>query len=1006
MRTMDKVRAAASAIAERVRLAATAGLTFGGDRDLYATLGYDRQILPVQYRHRYERNGIATTIVEAFPNATWRGYPEIIEDEDPEVTTEFEERWKEFQERLQVWSVLRSADILSGLGHYAVVLIGAPGRFEDPLPDRLSLDSIRYLQPYGEEDAKVLLYDENSDSERYGQPVEYSLVRTSSNVKLGGKTPRVHWTRMLHVADGALSDKVYGQPRLRKVWNWLDDLEKVTGGGSEAFWRRVHQGMHLDLDSEEPLGTDELKKLEDEADAMIHQMRRMLATRNTKIQMLGSDVSPFNNQVTSLLSLISGATGIPQRILLGSERGELASTQDRENWNDKVSDRQTEYVAPRMIRPLVDLLTSRRALPEPESYEVRWPKKGALSETQKVDVAEKASKLPPNVITPAEIRDHYLGLEPLEEDELDPLAEQDEDGDDMTEDENDELLQESGVRSAAASLHAVADRHRSSVNNVVTRAVERARRAMDVTTLAQAVEDDRVDEVVSPVLAVMVSELMDGLSSALLTVVDAAGTSAARSSFRSSSGLRVAKVTVSFDRSSSQATAFAKRHAAELVTDISADTRRSISKVVTRGVQEGRTPDSIARELRSVIGLSSRDEDAVANLRRELRAKPGALIRRSGIKVRVPARGFSDKRINELSKKYADSLLRKRADTIARTETIRASNEGQRLLWRQARSEGLIGDNARRKWIVTKDDRLDKTVCRPMSGQKVGIDDFFVLPDGSQVMSPPAHARCRCAQVLTFARARRRAASECRVPAGGPGGGQFSECGGSAGGSAASAAFSSAPDGNSKAWVKEHQDLYDNDPEFRAAADAATLFTQGDYAQISRSGTGSPTGLDPGKEMSGAPGADYRNFFKGQKVEDGTKVTWKEGADALGKVVDENRVSETIYRGLMGQDAYMTFQDLKEGQTLDIAGLTSFTTDSSIADKFSKGRGPGQYRLQSGSPRTIIEIQGGAPGVKVGALSPYKQKEVITRGKFTVVHNIEHNNEYARTVVLKFDGAV
>jgi hypothetical protein len=74
------------------------------------------------------------------------------------------------------------------------------------------------------------------------------------------------------------------------------------------------------------------------------------------------------------LDLIAATTNIPKRILLGSERGELASTQDSENWNAFVEERQSEHCEPRIVRPFVTRLVDVGVLPAPtDCYEVRWP---------------------------------------------------------------------------------------------------------------------------------------------------------------------------------------------------------------------------------------------------------------------------------------------------------------------------------------------------------------------------------------------------------------------------------------------------------------------------------------------------------------------------------------------------------------------------------------------------------------------------------------------------------
>ena len=40
---------------------------------------------------------------------------------------------------------------------------------------------------------------------------------------------KVHWTRVIHIAESTLENPIYGIPRLRPVYNRLMDIEKVTG---------------------------------------------------------------------------------------------------------------------------------------------------------------------------------------------------------------------------------------------------------------------------------------------------------------------------------------------------------------------------------------------------------------------------------------------------------------------------------------------------------------------------------------------------------------------------------------------------------------------------------------------------------------------------------------------------------------------------------------------------------------------------------------------------------
>lgn len=417
----------ASILANRVELVNTSGFQYGRRRDMFKTLGYPRKLVPRDLYDRFRRGEVAARVVEAPVDATWRGTVELVENEDPNTKTPFEEAWETLNRRFNIWGVMRRADLIAGMNRFSVILIGMPGHLNVPAdmitPNGLLTSSdLLYFTPYSEKDAAVETLDITPNSSRFGLPIFYTMTRLSAPLAglAASQARRVHWSRVIHVAENLLDDHVYGLPRMERVWNRLDDLDKVAGGGSEAYWRRADPGRQWDIDPtlipdvNSAEGQQEIAGLKELMEKFTHDLERNVITRGVTLKQLPASVSNFAPSVTAIMSLISAGTGIPLRILMGSEAGHLASTQDRENWSERISDRRKEFAEPNIVRPMVDRLINLGILPAPSKYEIVWPEIEELTEESKLDLAGKAAdinqKMGREVITGEEIRDQYLGM--------------------------------------------------------------------------------------------------------------------------------------------------------------------------------------------------------------------------------------------------------------------------------------------------------------------------------------------------------------------------------------------------------------------------------------------------------------------------------------------------------------------------------------------------------------------------------------------------------------------
>lgn len=445
------IRAAASVILQRMQFLRQAGITFHGMRDLYEILGYKRLLTNRDYRDRYARGGIAGTIVDCRPDATWRGNVDVVEDMDSQIDTPFEKAWARLNKKHQVQAKLHRADKLSQLSTYSVLLIGAPdGNLFDPLPKGNGTpDKLLFLSAFSggggpggdansrtvalDADCTIFEFETDTKSPRFALPKSYQLKRTDISSPTLARP--VHWSRIVHVAENCLWDEVYGRPALERVWNLLDDLDKVTGGGAEAFWLRANQGLHVNVDKDVQFSSDksreqQMAELKQQIEDYAHQQARMIRSRGVDITPLGSDVANFESPAEAVLTQIAGSVRIPKRILVGSEAGEMASTQDRDNWEDQIVGRQLQHAGPYIVRRLVDRLLEYNYLPPPskgiDEYDVRWPGAQRLSEEEKykgckawaeVNASMKNAGLEP-VFLGAEMRKKWYMYDPITKEQI------------------------------------------------------------------------------------------------------------------------------------------------------------------------------------------------------------------------------------------------------------------------------------------------------------------------------------------------------------------------------------------------------------------------------------------------------------------------------------------------------------------------------------------------------------------------------------------------------------
>lgn len=184
-----------------------------------------------------------------------------------------------------------------------------------------------------------------------------------------------------------------------------------------------------------------------------------------------------------------------------------------------------------------------------------------------------------------------------------------------------------------------------------------------------------------------------------------------------------------FNLTNRHALRFLEGRGAELVRNITAETRagvRAIVRDMIRGGAGTKNVGSAVSKLGDLVGLSERDTRAVISR--------VAAMRTQGVSESVIARE---------QQKMVDRYLERRGHLIARTEGMRAEAEGVMSAWKQATDDGLLPKGATRKWIAEGPNVC--VVCLDLEKlAPVGLDQPFFTKEHGAIWAPPAHPACRC----------------------------------------------------------------------------------------------------------------------------------------------------------------------------------------------------------------------------------------------------------------------
>lgn len=321
--------------------------------------------------------------------------------------------------------------------------------------------------------------------------------------------------------------------------------------------------------------------------------------------------------------------------------------------------------------------------------------------------------------------------------------------------------------------------------------------------LAKAVRDLIKDHVASVDLAKLEDALKNGRTYQVMEIigqVDPVKAQAVRDALQNAvwqgGGLAVAQAPAlnearfAFNRLNPALITWLEGYSLNLIRDIETGTRAAVRQALVDGMTKGVNPIQQARQIKQAVGLTENQAKSVANYRKELEtfhlkrsAKRWGLgnerSQLSGVQVMpvdpktgkpkdgIEARRLRDQRydgklqramdqrkplkpeeIDKMVDRYQERMIQNRARTIARSESLRATNVGVHEAWRQAIEDRKVsGSLVRKRWVLAKDERTCKIctgIFKAQPKRGIPLEALFANPNGEPLKGPIAHPNCRC----------------------------------------------------------------------------------------------------------------------------------------------------------------------------------------------------------------------------------------------------------------------
>lgn len=352
----------------------------------------------------WRRGGVAYGAVSKLVWNCWKTNPTVVEGGEENTTTDettLEGEFAKLAKDLRLWKAFRRADELRLVRRYsALILFYADETSQDWASE---VKAGRRLVEVRAVSSKALTIGPQDDNGR----IQYWIYQETNRQGDAVAQKNIHPDRIFILGDSAPDALGWLEP----VYNDLVSLEKLCGGGGESFLKNASRQLSIEFEKDVDLAG--LAQMYGVAASELHEVfqdvaRDMNRGNDVVMALQGGKVTPITSAVpdpapiynTNLQNIAAGVD-IPAKIIVGSQTGERASTEDRQYFNARCQSRRLGELTDE-IQDFIAKIAKAGVFNAPEEITIAWDDLNESTAGEKLANAKLMAEINGLAIDPAD----------------------------------------------------------------------------------------------------------------------------------------------------------------------------------------------------------------------------------------------------------------------------------------------------------------------------------------------------------------------------------------------------------------------------------------------------------------------------------------------------------------------------------------------------------------------------------------------------------------------------